>query len=70
MNGKRDQIAVRNDGLILIIEQDAIRVTHRDDLDDFIRKGRDLERVVLARAVRLHLDGRVLRSGNKTVVFE
>jgi formyltetrahydrofolate deformylase len=53
-----------------IIEQDAIRVTHRDNLDDFIRKGRDLERVVLARAVRLHLEGRVLRCGNKTVVFE
>jgi formyltetrahydrofolate deformylase len=53
-----------------IIEQDAIRVTHRDNLDDFVRKGRDLERVVLARAVRLHLEGRVLRCGNKTVVFE
>ncbi|HEX3245299.1 MAG TPA: formyltetrahydrofolate deformylase [Chloroflexota bacterium] len=60
--------AVLDDGPI--IEQDAIRVTHRDDLNDFIRKGRDLERVVLARAVRLHLEGRVLRSGNKTVVFE
>jgi formyltetrahydrofolate deformylase len=53
-----------------IIEQDAIRVTHRDNLDDFIRKGRDLERIVLARAVRLHLDGRVLHCGNKTIVFE
>ena len=53
-----------------IIEQDAIRVTHRDNLDDLVRKGRDLERVVLARAVRLHLEGRVLRCGNKTVVFE
>jgi formyltetrahydrofolate deformylase len=53
-----------------IIEQDAIRVTHRDNLDDLVRKGRDLERVVLARGVRLHLEGRVLRCANKTVVFE
>jgi len=39
-------------------------------LDDFIRKGRDLERMVLARAVRAHLEGRVLPCGNKTVVFD
>ncbi|HTW88333.1 MAG TPA: formyltetrahydrofolate deformylase [Candidatus Binataceae bacterium] len=53
-----------------IIEQDVARVTHRDTLADFIRKGRDLERVVLARAVRLHLEGRVLAYANKTVVFD
>ena len=53
-----------------IIEQDVIRVTHRDTLADFIRKGRDLERVVLARGVRLHLMGRVLSYANKTVVFD
>lgn len=52
-----------------IIEQDVVRVTHRDDVDDLIRKGRDLEKVVLARAVRCHLDDRVLRYANKTVVF-
>ena len=53
-----------------IIEQDVMRVTHRDTLEDLIRKGRDLERVVLARAVRLDLDRRVLAYANKTVVFE
>jgi formyltetrahydrofolate deformylase len=53
-----------------IIEQEVARVTHRDSVDDLIRKGRDLERVVLARAVRLHLERRVLTYGNKTVVFE
>ncbi|WP_066426382.1 formyltetrahydrofolate deformylase [Anabaena sp. 4-3] len=53
-----------------IIEQDVVRVSHRDDIDDLIRKGKDLERVVLARAVRLHLQNRVLVYGNRTVVFE
>jgi formyltetrahydrofolate deformylase len=53
-----------------IIEQDVIRVSHRDAIDDLIRKGKDLERVVLARAVRSHLQNRVLVYGNKTVVFE
>ncbi len=53
-----------------IIEQDVVRVTHRDDVDDLIRKGKDLERIVLARAVRHHLQNRVLVYGNKTVVFE
>lgn len=53
-----------------IIEQDVVRVSHRDTVEDLIRKGRDLERVVLARAVRLHLDRRVLPYGNKTVVFD
>jgi formyltetrahydrofolate deformylase len=53
-----------------IIEQDVVRVTHRDDVDDLIRKGKDLERIVLARAVRHHLQNRVLVYGNKTVVFD
>lgn len=53
-----------------IIEQDVVRVSHRDDVADLIRKGKDLERVVLARAVRLHLQNRVLVYGNRTVVFE
>jgi len=53
-----------------IIEQDVVRVTHRDSVPDLIRKGRDLEKVVLARAVRCHLDHRVLSYANKTVVFD
>ncbi|MBR8831386.1 MAG: Formyltetrahydrofolate deformylase [Chroococcopsis gigantea SAG 12.99] len=52
-----------------IIEQDVVRVSHRDNVADLIRKGKDLERVVLARAVRLHLQNRILVYGNKTVVF-
>jgi len=53
-----------------IIEQDVIRVSHRDTVEDLVRKGKDMERLVLARAVRLHLHHRVLTYGNKTVVFE
>jgi formyltetrahydrofolate deformylase len=53
-----------------IIEQDVTRVSHRDTVDDFLRKGRDLEKVVLARAVDLHLRHGVLVYGNKTVVFD
>jgi formyltetrahydrofolate deformylase len=53
-----------------IINQDVARVTHRHDVDDLIRKGRDLEKTVLAQAVRWHLEGRVLVYGNKTVVFD
>jgi formyltetrahydrofolate deformylase len=52
-----------------IIEQDVVRVSHRDTVDDLIRKGRDLEKVVLSRAVRWHVENRVLVYGNKTVVF-
>src|SRR5205807_566167 len=52
-----------------IIEQDVVRVSHRDTVEDLIRKGRDLEKVVLCRAVRLHIESRVLVYGNKTVVF-
>lgn len=52
-----------------IIEQDTARVTHRDGVADLARTGRDLETVVLARAVRLHLTDRVLVHGHKTIVF-
>lgn len=52
-----------------IIEQDVVRVSHVDSTRDLIRKGRDVERMVLARAVRLHLEDRVLVYGNRTVVF-
>jgi formyltetrahydrofolate deformylase len=52
-----------------IIEQDVVRVSHRDQVEDLIRKGKDLERMVLARAVRLHLQNRVLVYDNRTVVF-
>ena len=53
-----------------IIEQDTVRVSHRDALQDLIRKGEDLERVVSARAIRLFVEKRVLCYGNKTVVFD
>jgi formyltetrahydrofolate deformylase len=53
-----------------IIEQDVASISHRDEVDDLIRKARDLERMVLAPAVRLHLEDRVLVYGNKTVVFD
>ena len=52
-----------------IIEQDVVRVSHRDTVEDLIRKGRDLEKVVLSCAVRWHVENRVLLYGNKTVVF-
>jgi formyltetrahydrofolate deformylase len=52
-----------------IIEQDVVRISHRDEVKDLIRKGKDVERIVLARAVRLHLQNRTLVSGNRTVVF-
>ena len=52
-----------------IIEQDVVRVSHRDTVEDLIRKGRALEKVVLSRAVRWHVENRVLLYGNKTVVF-
>jgi formyltetrahydrofolate deformylase len=53
-----------------IIEQDVVRISHRDSLGDLLQKGRDLEKVVLSRAVRWHIDNRVLLYGNKTVVFD
>jgi formyltetrahydrofolate deformylase len=53
-----------------IIEQDVARVSHRDQVEDLVAKGRDLERMVLSRAVRWHLERRILCYGNKTVVFD
>ncbi len=53
-----------------IIEQDIQRVSHKDSVEDMVRKGRDLEKIVLARAVRLHLSNRILVYNNKTVVFD
>lgn len=52
-----------------IIAQDLVRVSHRDTVDDMMRKGRDLERVVPSRAARWHLENRVLVYQSKTVVF-
>ena len=53
-----------------IIEQDVVRVSHRDSIEDMIRKGRDLEKLVLARAVRWHLENKILVYDNKTVIFD
>lgn len=53
-----------------IIEQDVVRVSHRNSVNDMIRKGRDLEKLVLARAVRWHLENKILVYDNKTVVFD
>jgi formyltetrahydrofolate deformylase len=60
--------AVLDDGPI--IQQDVARVTHRHGVEDLVRKGRDLEKLVLAQAVRWHLENRILVYGNKTVVFD
>ena len=53
-----------------IIEQNIVRTSHRDTAEDLAQKARDLEKIVLARAVRLHLDNRILVHRNKTVVFD
>src|SRR4030095_15104917 len=53
-----------------IIDQDVARCSHRDSIDDLVRTARDLAKLVLARAVRWHLDDRILVYGNKTVVFD
>ena len=53
-----------------IIAQDTVRVSHRDSLDDLVRKGQDLEKVVLSRAVRWHLERKTLVYNNKTVIFD
>ena len=53
-----------------IIDQDVARISHRDQVEDLVARGRDLERIVLSRAVRWHLDQRILCYGNKTVVFD
>jgi formyltetrahydrofolate deformylase len=53
-----------------IIEQDVARISHRDEVEDLVARGRDLERIVLARAVRWHLERRILCYGKKTVIFD
>jgi len=53
-----------------IIEQDVVRISHRDQVEDLIRKGRDMEKSVLSRAVMWRLEHRILCYGNKTVVFD
>jgi formyltetrahydrofolate deformylase len=53
-----------------IIEQDVVRISHRDEVEDLIKKGRDIEKSVLSRALSLHLERRILCYGNKTFVFD
>jgi len=53
-----------------IIEQAVARISHKDDLEDLVEKGRDLEKVVLSRAVRWHIENRILLYANRTVIFE
>ena len=52
-----------------IIEQDIARITHKDTVDDLVKKGRDLEKIVLSRAVEKHIQRKILTYRNKTVVF-
>jgi len=53
-----------------IIEQDVVRISHRDQVEDLLKKGRDMEKAVLSRALMWHLEHRILCYGNKTVVFD
>jgi formyltetrahydrofolate deformylase len=53
-----------------IIEQGVVRISHRDSQEDLVEKGRDVEKVVLSRAVRWHIENRILLYGNKTIIFE
>jgi formyltetrahydrofolate deformylase len=53
-----------------IIAQDVIKISHRDSMDNIKLKGKYLERIVLARAIRLHLKNKILVYGSKTIVFE
>ncbi|MCK5708836.1 MAG: formyltetrahydrofolate deformylase [Candidatus Aureabacteria bacterium] len=53
-----------------IIEQDVVRISHRDSVHDIVRKGRDIEKVALARAVRLHVENKILVCRNKTIIFD
>jgi formyltetrahydrofolate deformylase len=52
-----------------IIEQDTVRIDHGDTVDDLVRYGRDIEKTVLSRGLRYHVEDRVLVCGNKTIVF-
>jgi formyltetrahydrofolate deformylase len=53
-----------------IIDQSVVRVDHRDAADDLVRKGRDIERLVLSRGVSLHVENRVIIQGRRTIVFD
>jgi formyltetrahydrofolate deformylase len=53
-----------------IIEQNVVRIHHRDTVEDLVQKGRDIEKIVLSRAIRWHVENRILLYGNKTVVFQ
>ncbi|HTQ97647.1 MAG TPA: formyltetrahydrofolate deformylase [Candidatus Acidoferrum sp.] len=53
-----------------IIEQGVVRISHRDSLEDMVEKGRDVEKVVLSRAVRWHIESRILLYGRRTIIFE
>ena len=53
-----------------IIEQDVTRVSHEDSIDNLIQKGKDLEKIVLSRAIKLHLQHRLLVFNNRTIVFD
>jgi len=52
-----------------IIDQDVMRISHKDTVEDMVRLGKDVEKMVLSRGVRLHLEDKVLKHGNKTIVF-
>ena len=52
-----------------IIEQDVVRITHKDTVQDLVSKGKDLEKIVLSRAVQKHIERKVLAYKNKTVIF-
>ena len=53
-----------------IIEQSVVRVTHKDSIEDLVRKGRDLEKVVLSQAIWHHLKRQILVYGNRTLIFD
>ena len=52
-----------------IIEQDVVRITHKDSIEDLVNKGKDLEKIVLSRAVQKHIERKILAYKNKTVIF-
>jgi formyltetrahydrofolate deformylase len=53
-----------------IIDQDVIRISHKDSVSDLIRKGRELERMILSRALYFHAEHRILVHGKKTIIFD
>lgn len=53
-----------------IIEQDVLRISHRDSVEDLVQKGKDIEKIILSRAVKWHIENRLLTYRNKTVVFD